>query len=43
MANDSKVNQKMLFSILTDQEIEELKERAIRQRTCRAVALRRRI
>jgi hypothetical protein len=32
MANDSKVNLKMLFSILTDKEIEELGERAIRQR-----------
>jgi hypothetical protein len=32
MANDSKVNLKMLFSILTDKEIEELRERAIRQR-----------
>jgi hypothetical protein len=30
MANDSKMNLKMLFSILTDKEIEELKERAIR-------------
>jgi hypothetical protein len=30
MANDSRVNLKMLFEILTDKEIEELRERAIR-------------
>jgi len=33
MANDSRMNLKMLFEILTDKEIEELKERAIRQRS----------
>jgi hypothetical protein len=37
--HDSKVNLKMLFSILTDQEIEELKERAIRQRNFYAANL----
>jgi hypothetical protein len=42
MANDSKVNPKMLFSILTDKEIEELKERAIRQRNSYAANLLRR-
>jgi len=31
-ANDSRLNLKMLFAILVDKEIEELKERAIRQR-----------
>jgi len=31
MANDSRMNLKMLLEILTDKEIEELKERAIRQ------------
>jgi hypothetical protein len=30
MAKDSKVNLKMLLEILTDKEIEELKERAMR-------------
>ena len=30
MAKDSKVNLKMLLEILTDKEIEEFKERAIR-------------
>jgi hypothetical protein len=33
MANDSRVNLKMLFEMLTDKEIEDLKERAIRQRS----------
>jgi hypothetical protein len=35
------VNLKMLFSILTDKEIEELKERAIRQRNFYAANLQR--
>ena len=39
MANDSKANLKMLFSILTYKEIEELKERAIRQRNFYAANL----
>jgi hypothetical protein len=39
MANDSKVNLKMLFSILTDKEIEELQERAIRPRNFYAANL----
>jgi hypothetical protein len=39
MANDSKANLKMLFSILTDKEIEELQERAIRQRNFYAANL----
>jgi hypothetical protein len=39
MANDSRVNLKMLFEILSDKEIEELKERAIRQRNFYAVNL----
>jgi hypothetical protein len=30
MANDSRVNLKMAFEIVTDKEIEKLKERAIR-------------
>jgi hypothetical protein len=30
MVEDSKVNLKMLFEILTDKEVEELKERAVR-------------
>jgi hypothetical protein len=33
MANHSRVNLKMLFEILTDKEIEELQERAIRHRS----------
>ena len=32
MTKDSRMNLKMLFAILTDKEIKELKERAIRQR-----------
>jgi hypothetical protein len=32
MANDSTVNLKMVFEILADREVEEIKERAIRQR-----------
>jgi hypothetical protein len=32
MANDSRENLKMVFETLTDKEIEELKDRAIRQR-----------
>jgi hypothetical protein len=39
MANDSRVNLKMVFEILTDKEIEELKERAIRQRNFYAANL----
>jgi hypothetical protein len=39
MVKDSKVNLKMLFSILTDKEIEELQERAIRQRNFYAANL----
>ena len=39
MANDSKLNLKMLFSILTNKEIEELQERAIRQRNSYAANL----
>jgi hypothetical protein len=39
MANDSRMNLKMLFEILTDKEIEELKERAIRQRNFYAANL----
>jgi hypothetical protein len=39
MSNDSKVNLEMLFSILTNQEIEVLKERAIRQRNYYAANL----
>jgi hypothetical protein len=39
MAEDSSVNLKMLFEILTDKEIEELKERAIRQRSFYAANL----
>jgi hypothetical protein len=39
MANDSRVNLKMLFEILTDKEIEGLKERAIRQRNFYAANL----
>ena len=39
MANDSRANLKMLFSILTDKEIEELEERAIRQRNFYAANL----
>ena len=38
MANDSRVNLKMVFDILTDEEIEELKERAFRQRNFYAVS-----
>lgn len=32
MAEDSRVNLKMLFEVLTDKEIEELRERTIRER-----------
>jgi hypothetical protein len=39
MAKDSKVNLKMLLEILTDKEIEEFKERAIRQRNIYAANL----
>jgi hypothetical protein len=39
MANDSRVNLKMLFEILTDKEIEELQERAIQQRNIYAANL----
>jgi hypothetical protein len=39
MANDSRVNPKMVFAILTDSEIEELKETAIRQRNFYAANL----
>jgi hypothetical protein len=39
MANDSKVNLNMLFSIFTDREIEELQERAIRQQNFYAANL----
>jgi hypothetical protein len=39
MANDSRVNLKMVFEILTDKEVEELKERAIRQRNFYAANL----
>jgi hypothetical protein len=39
MPNDSRVNLKMLLEILTDKEIEELKERAIRQRNFYAAKL----
>jgi hypothetical protein len=39
MANESRVNLKMLFEILTDKEIEELQERAIRQRNFYAANL----
>ena len=39
MSKDSKVNLEMLFSILTDKEIEELQERAIRQRNFYAANL----
>jgi hypothetical protein len=42
MANDSRVDPKMIFEILTDKEIEELKERAIRQRNFHAANLLRR-
>ena len=39
MANHSRVNLKMFFEILTDKEIEELQERAIRQRNFYATNL----
>jgi hypothetical protein len=39
MSNDSRMNLKMLLSILIDKEIEELKERAIRQRNFYAANL----
>jgi hypothetical protein len=39
MAEDSRMNLKMFFEILTDKEIEELKERAIRQRSFYAANL----
>jgi hypothetical protein len=39
MANDSRVNLKMVFEILTDKEIEELKERAVRQQNFNAANL----
>jgi hypothetical protein len=39
MANHSRVNPKMLFGVLTDKEIEELKERAMRQRNFYAANL----
>ena len=39
MIEHSKVNPKMLFEILTDKEIEELQERAIRQRNFYAANL----
>jgi hypothetical protein len=39
MANDSRVNLKMLFEILTDKEIEERQERAIQQRNIYAANL----
>ena len=39
MAEDSTVNLKMLFEVLTDKEIEALKERAIRQRNFYAANL----
>jgi hypothetical protein len=39
MANDSRMNLKMLLEVLTDQEIEELKERAIRQQNFYAANL----
>jgi hypothetical protein len=39
MTSDSRMNLKMLFAILTDKEIEELKERAIRQRNFYATNL----
>jgi hypothetical protein len=39
MTEDSMVNLKMVFEILTDKEIEELKERAIRQRNFYAANL----
>jgi len=38
-AEDSRVNLKMLFEILTDKEVEELKKRAIRQRNFYAANL----
>jgi hypothetical protein len=39
MAVDSRVNLKMLFEVLTDKEIDELKERAVRQRNFYAANL----
>jgi hypothetical protein len=39
MVEDSKVDLKMLFEILTDKEVEELKERAIRQQNFYAANL----
>ena len=39
MANDSRVNLKMVFEILTDKEIDELKERAVRRRNFYAANL----
>jgi hypothetical protein len=39
MANDSRVNLKMVIEILTDREIEKLNERAIRQRNFYAANL----
>jgi hypothetical protein len=39
MAEDSRVNLKMLFEVLTDKEIDELKERAVRQRNFYAANL----
>ena len=39
MANDSRVNLKMVFEILTDKEIEVLQEKAIRQRNFYAANL----
>jgi hypothetical protein len=39
MANDSRMNLKMLFEILTDKEVEEFKGRAIRQRNFYAANL----
>jgi hypothetical protein len=39
MTKDSRMNLKMLFAILTDKEIKELKERAIRQRNFYAANL----
>jgi hypothetical protein len=39
MASDSRVNLKMFLAILIDKKIEELKERAIRQRSFYAANL----
>ena len=39
MANESRMNLKILFEILTDNEVEELKERAVRQQSFYAADL----